>query len=416
MKILNDKLRNALRRIFRILRLIFGVDTGNYKYVEVPTEPLNTAADDTDSKQTEHMMDLSQPLPNEQHELPQPGQPAAGGIWVPENRIGSIIGFQGSVIKSLQDRSGAFMSVDNFTVRGNCKLLRIVGGTDECNIARQIVAELIQPPPSWPAAARAAPTPLFQPPSTGPPGEVDSYGLAQRKDGQRPSELHLVRESSQNAASPMAHPHLPTMLQMWVPQDLVDAVIGIEGEVLMSLRRKSQAVIRVHDETVRDHRKLFTISGRPNECYVACQLVAEIIERQNSGDAEHAAAAEYSQPSSPEPCRERPGSASHEPTTEKLTKTLKVPEGAVAQIIGRQGQNIRHLEEKTDARIFVTPAWDTTQDAIEREVKISGTERAVSDAHQLVLNIVEKAKARQPATADVPAGGGAPEGLRPYDY
>lgn len=68
-------------------------------------------------------------------------------IWVPMDRVGMIIGSGGQVIKQLQEKSGATIVVHNDRVsQSGEKLVTIVGGPSESEVARNLVHEIMTKP------------------------------------------------------------------------------------------------------------------------------------------------------------------------------------------------------------------------------------------------------------------------------
>ncbi|CDF34538.1 KH domain-containing protein [Chondrus crispus] len=192
----------------------------------------------------------------------------------------------------------------------------------------------------------------------------------------------------------LQHPHLlnqPTTYQLWVPQERVGAVIGGQGTVIRSLQERSGATIQVHNDTVRGDRKLFTIFGTLAQYDIAKQLISDIVEkpRQSHGSS-------HAGPHSTSDRSPYSQSGDHGPRSGDVWKTVYVPTSCVGLVIGRNGETIRNLQDRSGADIKVTPDEEAQPGADTRSILLSGTDEAISTAHQLVSEIVMDAKSRRP--------------------
>lgn len=198
------------------------------------------------------------------------------------------------------------------------------------------------------------------------------------------------------------HPQLylfPSTYPLWVPQERVGAVIGGHGAVIRSLQERSGATIQVHNDTVQSDHKLFTISGTHAQCDAAKRLINEIVEkpRQNHPSSHSAHVSTDRTPFSP--------GNEQSARSGEVWKTVYVPTSCVGLVIGRSGETIRNLQDRTGADIKVTPDEEANPESDTRSILISGTEEAISSAHQLISEIVE-ARTRRPPHAGSQMGGG----------
>eukprot|EP00178_Gracilaria_changii_P009142 TRINITY_DN26_c0_g1_i1.p2 TRINITY_DN26_c0_g1~~TRINITY_DN26_c0_g1_i1.p2 ORF type:complete len:794 (-),score=144.09 TRINITY_DN26_c0_g1_i1:8379-10760(-) len=190
--------------------------------------------------------------------------------------------------------------------------------------------------------------------------------------------------------------------QLWVPQERVGAVIGGHGAVIRSLQEKSGAAIQVHNDTVRDDRKLFTIFGTRAQYETAAQLVNEIVERHRPSASSHYPS-HHQNPSLDARSHYSASvqSSNHMSTAKSsasdMCKTVYVPTSCVGLVIGRNGETIKSLQDRSGAEIKVTPDRKATPGSDDRSILISGTEEAIATAHQLVSEIVNDARSRRPS-------------------
>jgi len=87
-----------------------------------------------------------------------PGTANSRELWVPGDRVGSIIGARGQVVRRLQEQSGATIVIHNERVNSASeKLVTIVGGVAETDHAASLIEDVIRKPrqpslPSYPPA------------------------------------------------------------------------------------------------------------------------------------------------------------------------------------------------------------------------------------------------------------------------
>lgn len=176
------------------------------------------------------------------------------------------------------------------------------------------------------------------------------------------------------------------------------AVIGGQGAVIRSLQDRSGAAIKVHNNMVQGDLKLFTIVGTVAQYEAAAHLVKEIVDRPRPfAHAASPASSERSHFSVPFP-------PEHAQRTTELYKTVYVPTSFVGLVIGRNGDTIRSLQDKSGADIKVTPDEEAPVGSDERSIQISGTDEAISTAHQLLSEIVMDARSRRPPSSALPVG------------
>lgn len=87
-----------------------------------------------------------------------PGTANSRELWVPGDRVGSIIGARGQVVRRLQEQSGATIVIHNERVNASAeKLVTIVGGVAQLDHATTLIEDVIRKPrqpslPAYPAA------------------------------------------------------------------------------------------------------------------------------------------------------------------------------------------------------------------------------------------------------------------------
>jgi KH domain len=200
-------------------------------------------------------------------------------------------------------------------------------------------------------------------------------------------------------------------------------VIGSHGAVIKNLQERSNATIRVHNDKINGHHKLFTIVGGQAECAVARALIIDIIEKPRPTSSVSSPGCGSSGVSNGVPFVGTPGSsrsgvvvrtennggsgdsaaggggghlvgvADMRPGDE--TKTVFVPNTCVGLVIGKLGETIRDLQARSGALIKVTPDKEATHGADSRPILICGTPQAILLAQQFVTDVVQDALARK---------------------
>lgn len=198
---------------------------------------------------------------------------------------------------------------------------------------------------------------------------------------------HVQQMSHRQPPPPAIVPNQRTTACHWVPQDRVGAVIGGHGAVIRTLQEKSGATIQVHNETVRGDMKLFTIYGFPSQIESAVQLVDDIVGR--------------TRPALNSPSDQNSAFLSHTQTPNDLFKTIFVPTSCVGLVIGRNGDTIRNLQDRSGADIKVTPDQQVQPGHPSRSILLTGSEEAISIAQRLIMDIVVDASRRNPYPAPV---------------
>lgn len=177
-------------------------------------------------------------------------------------------------------------------------------------------------------------------------------------------------------------PNQRTTACHWVPQDRVGAVIGSHGTVIRNLQLKSGATIQVHNETVRGDLKLFTIYGHPTQIETAVQLIDQVVGRTRPTQLSTS-----DRPPQFLPPILRPSD---------LFRTMFVPTSCVGLVIGRNGDTIRNLQDRSGADIKVTPDQHVRPGQPNRPIQLTGTEQAIAMAQRLISDIVMDASRRSP--------------------
>lgn len=189
-------------------------------------------------------------------------------------------------------------------------------------------------------------------------------------------------------------------IEFMVPGHRAGLVIGHHGETLKRIEKMSQCRIQFDqqqqpiyqqqqnsDGVIPERRVIIT--GLPEDIEEAKRLIRERVEERR-----------YQQERGGGPT----GSASLSSSSSFPTQQMTVPQGRVGLIIGRGGETIRELQERSGAKITVQPEASADPHSPDRTINLTGDEEAIRRAKELIEDLL--AGHSRPGT--VGGGGGAP--------
>ena len=144
--------------------------------------------------------------------------------------------------------------------------------------------------------------------------------------------------------------------EMFVPREVVGLVIGRGGDTLKRIQSESRAKIQVDQENRDAPQRRVTITASSQEdIQKAKALIEEIMLPPQRGVG-------------------------------RQTVQMNVPGRVVGSIIGRGGESIRELQEKSGAKIQIDPNAEPLHG--ERMINITGDSQAIDRAKQLIQDIL----------------------------
>lgn len=352
-----------------------------------------------------------------------PGTANSRELWVPGDRVGSIIGARGQVVRRLQEQSGATIVIHNERVNASAeKLVTIVGGVTELDHATTLIEDVIRKPrqPSLPAYPAALTGQNGRPAFFSPPGPP---------------------------RTPVAG--LSDVKTIYVPANCVGMLIGRGGDTIRELQTRSGASIRVlssRDAASRTMDRPIFISGAPQAVEAAQAIIMEVVRACASGRPGVAlpgtpltSLLPGGPPLSPIMHSPRGGQApplfsprfptfpaagptgssmfmgvggiSAPPMTpgypwgSATSVTLHIPRDQLGPIVGRAGELLRDLQARTGARISIAKDSEVDVSCVTRPVTIAGMPSCVEAARSLIVERVS-ARGEGGAPAGAPGMGG----------
>ncbi|KAF9339404.1 hypothetical protein BGZ91_006040 [Linnemannia elongata] len=214
-------------------------------------------------------------------------------------------------------------------------------------------------------------------------GDDSHYGKRMAYDSGRDSgPMHRPGLGSQvsHYAPPMRNEH-QVQEEMGVPGNLVGLIIGRGGENLKRIERETGCKVQFsQDGNPNDRERFVNIVGQPAGIADARRQIQEIITSSQTGERPggyggFGGGGNYGMGGGDG--YGRGGSSS----------TIQIPSTKVGLVIGRRGETIRDLQDRSGARIAVTP---TPQDhnSPSRTVTITGDDSAIERAKTFIDEIV----------------------------
>ena len=277
------------------------------------------------------------------------GDDAPFDMKIPSRQIGLVLGKGGTRIRELQMSSGAKINVKRNDIDASGMVLVTLGGDVAArSSAKRMIDELI---------------------------ENDSYSNAGRTDN------FQMRQTSKDLSDGGGF-HDAT--QLTIAPNMLGAVIGRGGQKIREIEEKTQTKIKIGDRyglTVD-----VTISGSEGGRQRAKQIIEDVM--QSDSDAGWMPKSERPDFSGRHAnSQQKPGSGSTE---------LQVPTNMLGAIIGRAGQNIKDISDKTQTKIRIA---DDRSGAMV-DITITGSEDGRLQATSLIEDSIQSAETRNMSNSE----------------
>ncbi|XP_054548398.1 insulin-like growth factor 2 mRNA-binding protein 3 isoform X2 [Talpa occidentalis] len=195
-----------------------------------------------------------------------------------------------------------------------------------------------------PDEASAQPTPLQQP-------------RGRRGFGQRGSS----RQGSPGSVSKQKPCDLP--LRLLVPTQFVGAIIGKEGATIRNITKQTQSKIDVHrKENAGAAEKSITILSTPEGTSAACKSILEIMHKE----------------------------AQDIKFTEEIPLKILAHNNFVGRLIGKEGRNLKKIEQDTDTKITISPLQELTLYNPERTITVKGNVETCAKAEEEIMKKIRE--------------------------
>ncbi|XP_035284953.1 insulin-like growth factor 2 mRNA-binding protein 3 [Anguilla rostrata] len=166
-------------------------------------------------------------------------------------------------------------------------------------------------------------------------------------------------------AGPGARPKLQSdvPLRMLVPTQFVGAIIGKEGATIRNITKQTQSKIDIHrKENAGAAEKPITVHSTPEGCSAACRTILEIMQKE----------------------------ALDTKFTEEIPLKILAHNNFVGRLIGKEGRNLKKIEQDTETKITISPLQDLTLYNPERTITVKGSIEACGRAEEEVMKKIRE--------------------------
>ncbi|XP_061761915.1 insulin-like growth factor 2 mRNA-binding protein 1 isoform X1 [Nerophis ophidion] len=172
------------------------------------------------------------------------------------------------------------------------------------------------------------------------------------------------RSGSPNSGIPNKLQHGDIPLRLLVPTQYVGAIIGKEGATIRNITKQTQSKIDVHrKENAGAAEKSISIHSTPEGCSAACQMILDIMQQE----------------------------AKDTKTADEVPLKLLAHNNFVGRLIGKEGRNLKKVEQDTDTKITISPLQDLTLYNPERTITVKGSMEACCQAEVEIMKKVREA-------------------------
>uniref|UniRef100_A0AAX7UBI0 RRM domain-containing protein n=1 Tax=Astatotilapia calliptera TaxID=8154 RepID=A0AAX7UBI0_ASTCA len=172
------------------------------------------------------------------------------------------------------------------------------------------------------------------------------------------------RGGSPNSGMPSKPPHADIPLRLLVPTQYVGAIIGKEGATIRNITKQTQSKIDVHrKENAGAAEKPISIHSTPEGCSAACRMILDIMHQE----------------------------AKDTKTADEVPLKIMAHNNFVGRLIGKEGRNLKKIEQDTDTKITISPLQDLTLYNPERTITVKGSIEACCQAEVEIMKKVREA-------------------------
>ncbi|XP_041104927.1 insulin-like growth factor 2 mRNA-binding protein 3-A isoform X2 [Polyodon spathula] len=152
-------------------------------------------------------------------------------------------------------------------------------------------------------------------------------------------------------------------LRVLVPTQFVGAIIGKEGATIRNITKRTQSKIDIHrKENAGAAEKPITIHSTPEGCSSACKTLMEIMQKE----------------------------AQDTKFTEEIPLKILAHNNFVGRLIGKEGKNLKKIEQDTDTKITISPLQDLSLYNPERTITVKGSIEACAKAEEEVMKKIRE--------------------------
>ncbi|KAM9183883.1 insulin-like growth factor 2 mRNA-binding protein 2 isoform 2-T2 [Mergus octosetaceus] len=175
---------------------------------------------------------------------------------------------------------------------------------------------------------------------------------------------HSSREQGSSPGGSSQPKQLDFPLRMLVPTQFVGAIIGKEGLTIKNLTKQTQSKVDIHrKENAGAAEKPITIHATPEGCSEACRMILDIMQKE----------------------------ADETKSAEEIPLKILAHNSLVGRLIGKEGRNLKKIEQDTGTKITISPLQDLTIYNPERTITVKGSTEACSNAEVEIMKKLREA-------------------------
>lgn len=208
-------------------------------------------------------------------------------LLIPHPRMGGVIGKQGSKIKEIQDASGARVSASEEMLPGSQeRMVTVSGVADSIHIASYHIGQVVHDGETRAAIGAQHHHPHHH--------QQQQQQIALYRPGAGPSmgsSSHHRGGDRQPRSAPLQHQQQPQQqaqpqqlaqqsVQIFIPNDMVGAIIGKGGNRINSIRQQSGCRIMIAEPDPNGGDRLVTITGGTDGNQMALYLLYSAMEQE----------------------------------------------------------------------------------------------------------------------------------------
>ncbi|XP_056611599.1 insulin-like growth factor 2 mRNA-binding protein 2a isoform X1 [Triplophysa dalaica] len=153
-------------------------------------------------------------------------------------------------------------------------------------------------------------------------------------------------------------------LRMLVPTQFVGAIIGKEGLTIKNITKQTQSKVDIHrKENAGAAEKPISIHSTPEGCSSACRMIMDIMQKE----------------------------ADDTKVTEEIPLKILAHNSLVGRLIGKEGRNLKKIEEETETKITISSLQDLTIYNPERTIIVKGSIEACCGAEVEIMRKLREA-------------------------
>ena len=179
-----------------------------------------------------------------------------------------------------------------------------------------------------------------------------------------------TRSSSRNTnqTSQVIHNYSPCVIELPIDQRNIGFIIGRGGEKIKSIQAVSDTRVRFRDQAGMPHssessannfERIAVISGRPECTQLAKSMIEKMLQERVRDE-------------------------------QPMEVCLKIPDWICGRLIGHRGQNIKHLQATSGAKIVLQNPLNVTDPGELRNCILSGSPDQIRTANELIEAILDR--------------------------